>query len=58
MGVRVAAIVTLALLIAYHLPFLRDSPDAFVVSSTILVALVPVSALAYTFTHRPSTVVH
>jgi hypothetical protein len=29
---------------------LRDSPDAFVVTSTILVALPPVSALAYTFT--------
>lgn len=31
---------------------LRDSPDAFVVSSTALVALVPVAALAYTFTRR------
>lgn len=31
---------------------LRDSPDALVVSSTILVALVPVSALAYSFTRR------
>ncbi|TMD30759.1 MAG: hypothetical protein E6I95_14825 [Chloroflexi bacterium] len=30
----------------------RDSPDAFVVSSTILVALVPVSALAFSFTRR------
>jgi len=36
---------------------LRDSPDAFVVSSTILVTLVPVSALAYTFTRRTSTVI-
>jgi hypothetical protein len=34
------------------LVLLRDSPDAFVVSSTILVALVPVSALAYSFTRR------
>lgn len=40
------------------LVFLRDSPDAFVVSSTILVALVPVSALAYSFTRRTSTAVH
>jgi hypothetical protein len=32
--------------------FLRDSPDAFVVSSTILVALAPVSALAYTFSRH------
>jgi len=32
------------------LAVLRDSPDAFVVTSTILVALVPVSALAYSFT--------
>ena len=31
---------------------LRDSPDAFVVSSTILVALVPASALAFSFTRR------
>lgn len=31
---------------------LKDSPDAFVVSSTILVALVPVSALAYSFSPR------
>jgi hypothetical protein len=29
---------------------LRDSPDAFVVTSTILVALVPVSVLVYSFT--------
>lgn len=28
---------------------LRDSPDAFVVSSTILVAVAPVGALAYSF---------
>ena len=35
---------------------LRDSPDAFVVSSTILVTLVPVSALAYAFTRRTSAV--
>ena len=119
MGVRVAAIVTLSLLVAYHLmrvaatactgsvcdayiPFslllallvligaavsgvlaisaarhdrawlmvlilctavgvvgpiiallvLKDSPDAFVVSSTILVALPPVGALAYSFSRR------
>src|SRR5713101_338352 len=31
---------------------LRDSPDSFVVTSTILVALVPVSALVYSFTRR------
>lgn len=31
------------------LAVLRDSPDAFVVTSTILVALVPISALAYSF---------
>jgi hypothetical protein len=33
---------------------LKDSPDAFVVSSTVLVALVPVSALAYTLSRRRS----
>jgi hypothetical protein len=37
---------TIALLI------LRDSPDAFVVSSTILVALAPISTLAYTFSRH------
>ena len=31
---------------------LRDSPDAFVVTSTILDALAPVSALVYSFTRR------
>ena len=31
---------------------LRDSPDAFVVSSTILVAVVPVGALAYSISRR------
>jgi uncharacterized membrane protein YeiH len=31
---------------------LRDSPDAFVVTSTILVALAPVGALAYSFSRR------
>lgn len=31
---------------------LRDSPDAFVVSSTILVALAPVSSLVYSYTRR------
>jgi hypothetical protein len=31
---------------------LRDSPDAFVVSSTILGVLVPVSALVYSFSRR------
>jgi hypothetical protein len=31
---------------------LRDSPDAFVVSSTILVALAPISTLAYTFSRH------
>ena len=33
---------------------LRDSPDAFVVSSTILVALAPVGALAYSFRRHPA----
>lgn len=32
------------------LAVLRDSPDAFVVTSTILVAVVPASALVYSFT--------
>jgi hypothetical protein len=31
---------------------LRDSPDAFVVTSTILVALAPVGALGYSFSRR------
>jgi hypothetical protein len=31
---------------------LRESPDAFVVSSTILVALAPAGALAYSFSRR------
>ena len=31
---------------------LRDSPDAFVVTSTILVALAPVGALVYSFSRR------
>jgi hypothetical protein len=31
---------------------LRDSPDAFVVSSTILVALAPVGALVYSFSRH------
>ncbi len=34
------------------LVFLRDSPDDFVVTSTILVALVPVSGLVYSFSRR------
>jgi len=34
------------------LVLLRDSPDAFVVSSTIVVSLVPVSALVYGFSRR------
>ena len=31
---------------------LRDSPDAFVVSSTILVGLAPVGALVYSFSRQ------
>jgi hypothetical protein len=31
---------------------LRDSPDAFVVTSTILVAVAPVGALVYSFSRR------
>jgi hypothetical protein len=34
------------------LVILRDSPDAFVVASTILVALAPVGALSYSFSRR------
>jgi hypothetical protein len=34
------------------LAFMRDSPDAFVVTSTILVALAPVGALIYGFSRR------
>jgi hypothetical protein len=34
------------------LVFLRDAPDAFVVTSTILVALAPVGALSYSFSRR------
>ncbi len=34
------------------LVMLRDSPDPFVVTSTILVALVPVGALVYSFSRR------
>jgi uncharacterized membrane protein YeiH len=34
------------------LAFLRDTPDAFVVTSTILVALAPVGALVYSFSRR------
>jgi ABC-type branched-subunit amino acid transport system permease subunit len=34
----------------------RDAPDAFVVTSTVLVLLVPVSALAYSFTRRPTSI--
>jgi ABC-type branched-subunit amino acid transport system permease subunit len=30
----------------------RDSPDAFVVTSTVLIALVPVSALVYSFRRK------
>ncbi|HEX7264285.1 MAG TPA: hypothetical protein VF383_08930 [Candidatus Dormibacteraeota bacterium] len=35
---------------------LRDSPDAFVVTSTILIALVPVSALVYSFRRKPTAI--
>jgi hypothetical protein len=31
---------------------LRDSPDAFVVASTILIALPPAAALAYSFNRQ------
>jgi hypothetical protein len=34
------------------LAILRDSPDVFVVTSTILVALAPVGALSYSFSRR------
>jgi uncharacterized membrane protein YeiH len=34
------------------LALLRDSPDVFVVTSTILVALAPVGALSYSFSPR------
>jgi len=34
------------------LALLRDSPDVFVVTSTILVALAPVGALSYSFRRR------
>ena len=34
------------------LAFLRDTPDAFVVTSTILVALAPAGALVYSFSRR------
>ena len=34
------------------LALLRDSPDTFVVISTILVALAPVGALSYSFSRR------
>jgi hypothetical protein len=33
---------------------LRDSPDAFVVTSTLLVAVAPVGALAYGFRRQPA----
>jgi hypothetical protein len=36
--------------------FLRDSPDAFVISATVVVALVPVVALIYTLRSRASTI--
>jgi hypothetical protein len=35
---------------------LRDRPDAFVVSATISVAVVPLAALIYTFSRRASTI--
>lgn len=34
------------------LAFLRDTPDEFVVTATILVALAPVGALIYSFSRR------
>jgi hypothetical protein len=34
------------------LVLLRDSPDAFVVSSTVLLLLAPASALFYSFTGK------
>ena len=39
------------------LMILRDSPDAFVVSSTILVLVAPAGALVYSFMRRPDAAV-
>ena len=40
-----------------RLEALRDSPDAFVVSSTILVLVAPAGALVYSFMRRPNAAV-